>query len=91
MDFLHPEHRRVPHVSPVDMIGQRSRSSKCPVEAKVTSGRETLRFRAGGAATVEEMVSDRCWGSLSLRASVSLPVQWGLIGQGSNGGSSARS
>ncbi|XP_073910393.1 PDZ domain-containing protein GIPC3 isoform X3 [Castor canadensis] len=41
-----------------DMIGQRSRSSKCPVEAKVTSGRETLRFRAGGAATVEEMPSE---------------------------------
>nr|XP_057156545.1 PDZ domain-containing protein GIPC3 isoform X1 [Pan paniscus] len=41
-----------------DMIGQRSRSSKCPVEAKVTSGRETLRLRSGGAATVEEAVSE---------------------------------
>lgn len=42
------------------MIGQRSRSSKSPVEAKVSSGRETLRLRSGGAATVEEAVSD-CW------------------------------
>uniref|UniRef100_A0A8C9AA17 GIPC PDZ domain containing family member 3 n=1 Tax=Prolemur simus TaxID=1328070 RepID=A0A8C9AA17_PROSS len=41
-----------------DMIGQRSRSSKCPVEAKVTSGRETLRLRSGGAATVEEVPSE---------------------------------
>ncbi|EAW69304.1 GIPC PDZ domain containing family, member 3, isoform CRA_b [Homo sapiens] len=41
-----------------DMIGQRSRSSKCPVEAKVTSGRETLRLRSGGAATVEEAPSE---------------------------------
>ncbi|XP_047386904.1 PDZ domain-containing protein GIPC3 isoform X2 [Sciurus carolinensis] len=40
-----------------DMIGQRSRSSKCPVEARVASGRETLRLRSGGAATVEEAVS----------------------------------
>lgn len=39
------------------MIGQRIRSSKCPVEAKVSSGRETLRLRSGGAATVEEAVS----------------------------------
>lgn len=39
------------------MIGQRSRGSKCPVEGKVTSGRETLRLRSGGAATVEEVVS----------------------------------
>ncbi|GAB1295397.1 PDZ domain-containing protein GIPC3 [Apodemus speciosus] len=37
-----------------DMIGQRSKSSKCPMEAKVSSGRETLRLRSGGAATVEE-------------------------------------
>ncbi|XP_032033635.1 PDZ domain-containing protein GIPC3 isoform X1 [Hylobates moloch] len=41
-----------------DMIGQRSRSSKCPVEVKVTSGRETLRLRSGGAATVEEAPSE---------------------------------
>ncbi|XP_049495565.1 PDZ domain-containing protein GIPC3 isoform X1 [Panthera uncia] len=41
-----------------DMIGQRSRSSKCPTDAKVTSGRETLRLRSGGAATVEEVVSE---------------------------------
>lgn len=45
-------------LSPPDMISQRSRSSKCPVEAKVTSGRETLRLRSGGAATVEEVVSE---------------------------------
>ncbi|XP_012878081.1 PREDICTED: PDZ domain-containing protein GIPC3 [Dipodomys ordii] len=41
-----------------DMIGQRGRSSKCPLESKVSSGRETLRLRAGGAATVEEAPSD---------------------------------
>ncbi|XP_007949215.2 PDZ domain-containing protein GIPC3 [Orycteropus afer afer] len=41
-----------------DMIGQRSRGSKCPMEAKVTSGRETLRLRSGGAATVEEVPSE---------------------------------
>lgn len=45
-------------LSPLDMISQRSRSSKCPMEAKVTSGRETLRLRSGGAATVEEVVSE---------------------------------
>lgn len=44
-------------LTPPDMIGQRSRSSKCPMEAKVSSGRETLRLRSGGAATVEEVVS----------------------------------
>lgn len=44
-------------LSPPDMIGQRSRSSKYPMEAKVSSGRETLRLRSGGAATVEEVVS----------------------------------
>lgn len=43
---------------PSDMIGQRSKSSKCPTEAKVSSGRETLRLRSRGAATVEEAVSD---------------------------------
>ncbi|ERE72324.1 PDZ domain-containing protein GIPC3-like protein [Cricetulus griseus] len=41
-----------------DMIGQRSRSSKCSVEAKMSSGRETLRLRSRGAATVEEAVSE---------------------------------
>ncbi|XP_003506495.1 PDZ domain-containing protein GIPC3 isoform X1, partial [Cricetulus griseus] len=41
-----------------DMIGQRSRSSKCSVEAKMSSGRETLRLRSRGAATVEEAPSD---------------------------------
>ncbi|XP_055463568.1 PDZ domain-containing protein GIPC3 isoform X1 [Psammomys obesus] len=41
-----------------DMIGQRSRSSKCPVEAKVSSGKETLRLRSGAPATVEEAPSD---------------------------------
>lgn len=53
-----PERTPLPTLSPADMIGQRSRSSKCPVEAKVTSGRETLRLRSGGAATVEEVVSE---------------------------------
>lgn len=47
-----------------DMISQRSRGSKCPTEAKMASGRETLRLRSGGAATVEEMVSE---GDRSLR------------------------
>ncbi|MXQ83838.1 hypothetical protein E5288_WYG002409 [Bos mutus] len=37
-----------------DMISQRSRSSKYPMEAKVSSGRETLRLRSGGAATPSE-------------------------------------
>ncbi|XP_049979454.1 PDZ domain-containing protein GIPC3 isoform X1 [Alexandromys fortis] len=41
-----------------DMIGQRNRSSKCPLEAKVSSGRETLRLRSGGAATLEEAPND---------------------------------
>ncbi|XP_029421230.1 PDZ domain-containing protein GIPC3 isoform X6 [Nannospalax galili] len=41
-----------------DMIGQRSRSSKWPVEAKVSSGRETLRLRSRGPATVEEVPND---------------------------------
>ncbi|XP_027706984.1 PDZ domain-containing protein GIPC3 isoform X3 [Vombatus ursinus] len=41
-----------------DMIGQRTRSSKCPGEGKVTSGRETLRLRARGSATVEEVPSE---------------------------------
>lgn len=45
-------------LTPPDMIGQRSRSSKCPMEAKVSSGRETLRLRSGGAATVEEVPSE---------------------------------
>lgn len=47
-----------PPLSFPDMIGQRSRSGKCPMEAKVASGRETLRLRSGGAATVEEVVSE---------------------------------
>lgn len=50
--------RPPPALSPPDMIGQRSRSSKCPMEAIVASGRETLRLRSGGAATVEEAVSE---------------------------------
>ncbi|MEE6487753.1 hypothetical protein FKM82_015017 [Ascaphus truei] len=41
-----------------DMIGQRSRSSKCPSEGKVASGRETLRLRTKGMATVEEALSE---------------------------------
>lgn len=42
------------------------------MEAKVTSGRETLRLRSGGAATVEEVVSEGALG-----ASVRL-TQWDL-------------
>ncbi|XP_063003400.1 PDZ domain-containing protein GIPC3 [Elgaria multicarinata webbii] len=37
-----------------DMISQRTRSNKSPCEGKVASGRETLRLRAQGSATVEE-------------------------------------
>ncbi|NXG80935.1 GIPC3 protein, partial [Baryphthengus martii] len=37
-----------------DMIGQRTRSSKCPGEGRVVSGKETLRLRAQGPATLEE-------------------------------------
>lgn len=32
------------------------------MDAKVTSGRETLRLRSGGAATVEEVVSEGGFG-----------------------------
>ncbi|XP_048353624.1 PDZ domain-containing protein GIPC3 [Sphaerodactylus townsendi] len=41
-----------------DMISQRTRSTKNPSEGKVTSGRETLRLRAKGTATVEEAPSE---------------------------------
>ncbi|NXA56669.1 GIPC3 protein, partial [Nothocercus julius] len=37
-----------------DMIGQRTRSSKCAAEGRVASGKETLRLRALGTATLEE-------------------------------------
>ncbi|XP_048783506.1 PDZ domain-containing protein GIPC3 isoform X1 [Lagopus muta] len=38
-----------------DMIGQRTRSSsKCPPEGRVSSGKETLRLRAQGPATLQE-------------------------------------
>uniref|UniRef100_A0A8C8RQD9 GIPC PDZ domain containing family member 3 n=1 Tax=Pelusios castaneus TaxID=367368 RepID=A0A8C8RQD9_9SAUR len=37
-----------------DMIGQRTKSSKCPGDGKVASGRETLRLRAQGTASLEE-------------------------------------
>ncbi|XP_066840099.1 PDZ domain-containing protein GIPC3 [Anser cygnoides] len=38
-----------------DMIGQRTRSSsKCPAEGRVASGKETLRLRAQGPATLQE-------------------------------------
>ncbi|XP_051685613.2 PDZ domain-containing protein GIPC3 [Oryctolagus cuniculus] len=40
-----------------DMIGQRSRGSRGPGDAQVASGRETLRLRAGGAATLEQAPS----------------------------------
>ncbi|KAM5193434.1 PDZ domain-containing protein GIPC3-like [Mantella aurantiaca] len=41
-----------------DMIGQRARPSKCPTEGNVSSGRETLRLRNKGMATVEELPSE---------------------------------
>ncbi|KAM4810061.1 PDZ domain-containing protein GIPC3 [Rhinophrynus dorsalis] len=41
-----------------DMIGQRCKSSKCPLEGIVSSGRETLRLRNKGMATVEEVASE---------------------------------
>ncbi|XP_018417706.1 PREDICTED: PDZ domain-containing protein GIPC3 [Nanorana parkeri] len=41
-----------------DMIGQRGRPNKCPPEGKVSSGRETLRLRNKGMATVEELPSE---------------------------------
>ncbi|NXA22688.1 GIPC3 protein, partial [Ibidorhyncha struthersii] len=37
-----------------DMIGQRTRSSKSLAEGRVASGKETLRLRAQGPATLEE-------------------------------------
>ncbi|NWV64748.1 GIPC3 protein, partial [Malurus elegans] len=37
-----------------DMIGQRTRSSKSPGEARVASGKETLRLRTQGPAVLEE-------------------------------------
>ncbi|XP_053869669.1 PDZ domain-containing protein GIPC3 [Malaclemys terrapin pileata] len=40
-----------------DMIGQRTKSSKCPGEGKVASGKETLRLRARGTASLEEVPS----------------------------------
>ncbi|XP_019406245.1 PREDICTED: PDZ domain-containing protein GIPC3 [Crocodylus porosus] len=41
-----------------DMIGQRTKSSKCPGEGRVTSGKETLRLRTKGTATLEELPSE---------------------------------
>ncbi|XP_072834203.2 PDZ domain-containing protein GIPC3 [Pogona vitticeps] len=41
-----------------DMISQRTRSNKTPNEGKVASGRETLRLRAKGNATLEEAPSE---------------------------------
>lgn len=38
------------------MIGQRTRSSKSPCEGRVASGKETLRLRAQGPATLQEGV-----------------------------------
>ncbi|KFV62389.1 PDZ domain-containing protein GIPC3, partial [Dryobates pubescens] len=37
-----------------DMIGQRTRSSKSPSEGRVASGKETLRLRTQGPATLED-------------------------------------
>ncbi|XP_063787172.1 PDZ domain-containing protein GIPC3 [Pseudophryne corroboree] len=41
-----------------DMIGQRGRPNKSPSEGKLSSGKETLRLRNTGMATVEELPSD---------------------------------
>ncbi|XP_069505539.1 PDZ domain-containing protein GIPC3 [Ambystoma mexicanum] len=41
-----------------DMIGQRSKTNKCPSEGKVVTGRETLRLRTKGTATVEDAPSE---------------------------------
>ncbi|XP_007436916.1 PDZ domain-containing protein GIPC3 [Python bivittatus] len=41
-----------------DMISQRTRSSKSSSEGKIGSGRETLRLRATGAATIEQAPSE---------------------------------
>ncbi|KAG8126840.1 hypothetical protein E2320_022000 [Naja naja] len=42
----------------VDMISQRTRSSKSSSEGKIGSGRETLRLRATGTATIEQAPSE---------------------------------
>ncbi|XP_071885470.1 PDZ domain-containing protein GIPC3 isoform X1 [Anas platyrhynchos] len=52
-----PGHPPCPSPPPrgADMIGQRTRSSsKCPAEGRVASGKETLRLRAQGPATLQE-------------------------------------
>lgn len=49
-------HPALPPPRAADMIGQRTRSSKCPSEGTVASGKETLRLRAQGLATLEEGV-----------------------------------
>ncbi|KAM4050247.1 PDZ domain-containing protein GIPC3 [Anomaloglossus baeobatrachus] len=41
-----------------DMIGQRGKSTKCASEAKMSSGKETLRLRNNGTATLEELPSN---------------------------------
>ncbi|KAJ7308360.1 hypothetical protein JRQ81_008899 [Phrynocephalus forsythii] len=41
-----------------DMISQRTKTNKTPSEGKVASGRETLRLRAKGSATLEEAPSE---------------------------------
>lgn len=54
-----PGHPPCPSPPPrgADMIGQRTRSSsKCPAEGRVASGKETLRLRAQGPATLQEGV-----------------------------------
>ncbi|XP_053906476.1 PDZ domain-containing protein GIPC3 isoform X1 [Cuculus canorus] len=55
-----------------DMIGQRTRSSKSPGEGRVVSGKETLRLRAQGPATLEEEVH----GSAPTRAAPMGSAQW---------------
>lgn len=53
-------YQALPLLSPqlwgADMIGQRTRSSKSPSEGRVSSGKETLRLRAQGPATLEDGV-----------------------------------
>ncbi|XP_075706421.1 PDZ domain-containing protein GIPC3 [Rhinoderma darwinii] len=41
-----------------DMIGQRGKPNKCASEGKMSSGKETLRLRNKGMATLEELPSD---------------------------------
>ncbi|XP_044134672.1 PDZ domain-containing protein GIPC3 [Bufo gargarizans] len=42
-----------------DMIGQRGKPNKCASEGKISNGKETLRLRNKGMATLEEQPTDR--------------------------------